>query len=82
MTPEELAKTLQPVQNAGVDVTATAAAALISALISGYRHLGEEQQSRLIQLVVDEAWRLHDAAAMEEARIRAALVPDTSGRVH
>lgn len=82
MSPDDLATILTPIQDVGIEVMATAAAAMIASTISAYRHLGEAHQERMIALIVTEAWRLYDAAVAEETRIRAALVPDTSGRMH
>lgn len=82
MTPDELSRLLAPVEAAGIEVSATAAAALIAAVISSYRHLGAEQQGRIAGLVVSEAWRMYEALIAEEARVRAALVEDPHGSVH
>lgn len=82
MTPDELGHLLQPIQEAGVDVAATGAASLIATVLGAYRHLGEDHQERIIMFIVSQAWDYYNAALAEEARIRAALVPDTSGRVH
>lgn len=65
MTRDELAEVLQPVQDAGINAIATAAAALLAQTLSGYRRLGRDQQEAILKQVVDEAWRIHDAGVAE-----------------
>jgi hypothetical protein len=79
VNPDDLANLLQPVQEAGIDVMATAAATLLASVIC---NLCPAHQERMIALIVTEAWRFYEGALAEEQRIRAALVPDTSGRMH
>jgi hypothetical protein len=66
MTRDDLATILQPIQNAGVDTTATAAAVLCAAVLSGYRRLGREEQAAILAQVTAEAWWIHDAAVTAE----------------
>lgn len=82
MTPDQLADLLEPITKEGTDVTATAAAALIAAMISGYRHLGEEHQVRLIQLTINESWRMYNAAVERENKMNRAIMAPPSGSVH
>lgn len=69
MTREELATILYPVQEAGINAVATAAATLLAHTLSGYRRLGRAHQEVILKQMVDEAWRIHDVCvAQEEAR--------------
>lgn len=79
MTPDDLAQILQPISDAGIDATATAAAALIASAMGCYRHLGEAQQERLIELIVNEGWRMYNHAVEREQKIQRALAVKPSG---
>lgn len=81
MTPEELANVLQPVQEAGIDVAATAAAALMASVISAYRDRGEEHQIMMMEMIVQKSWQFYHGAAERERKIKAALV-EKPGSVH
>lgn len=65
MTREDLAEILQPVQDAGMNALATAAAVLVAGVLSGYRRTGRETQEDILRQVVAEAWRLHDIGVAE-----------------
>ena len=83
MTRDELADILQPVQDAGINAIATAAAALVAQTLSGYRRLGRKHQEVILRQVVAEAWRLHDAGvAAEQARTGRPLGLAPGGRLH
>lgn len=66
MTRAELADVLQPVQDAGINAIATAAATLLAQTLTGYRRMGREHQEAILKQMVDEAWRIHDAGVAKE----------------
>ena len=82
MTPNQLADILEPIQEAGLDVMATAASGMMASVLSAYRYFPREKQEYIVQLMVQESWRLLDAAIAEEARIKAALVLPENRSVH
>jgi hypothetical protein len=69
MTRSELADALQPVQDAGINAIATAAATLLAQTLSGYRRMVRAHQEAILKQMVAEAWRIHDAGVAKE-RVR------------
>lgn len=82
MSPDELAKLLQPISDAGIEITATAAAALLASIMGCYREQGEAQQTRMIEFIVSEADRMYRMAVEREQKIKRAIAMKPSGSVH
>ncbi len=66
MTAAQLAAILQQIKDAGMPALHTGAAAMLAAVLTGYRRLGHGVQEDILRQVIAEAWRMHDASVAAE----------------